>query len=31
VLELADAVGRAAKGGDAAEAAAIERIRAALA
>jgi hypothetical protein len=31
VLELAEAVGRAAKGGDAAEAAAIERIRAALA
>jgi hypothetical protein len=31
VLELAEAVGRAAKGGDAAEAAAIERVKAALA
>jgi hypothetical protein len=31
VLELAGAVGRAAKGGDAAEAAAIERVKAALA
>ena len=31
VLELAEAVGRAAKGGDAAEEAAIERVKAALA
>ena len=31
VLELAEAVGRAAKGGDAAEATAIERVKAALA
>lgn len=31
VLELVEAVGRAAKGGDAAEAAAIERVKAALA
>jgi hypothetical protein len=31
VLELAEAVGRAAKGGDEAEAAAIERVKAALA
>jgi hypothetical protein len=30
VLELAEAVGRAAKGGDAAEAAALERVKAAL-